>query len=72
MTSLDFHFYRCHSCKAILTKVEEDKARLTGKICECGSAKYNPTNPTDSEWDLPKVKAYCEANDLQKPEPENV
>jgi hypothetical protein len=61
----NYHFYRCDKCASLLTFDDEVKSRTTGQICGCGSGKYFPTNPTDAEWELPKVKAYCAAHDLE-------
>jgi hypothetical protein len=60
-----FHFYRCDSCTSLVTYDAEERARLTGAICACGSRRYSPTNPLDHEWGLPHIKAYCEKNDIQ-------
>jgi len=67
----DYHFYRCKSCLSVLTHDDEESARKTGKFCQCGGMRYSPTNPTDSEWNLPAIKKYCIDYDLQKPEPEH-
>lgn len=67
----DFAFYRCSACHSILTYDDEVTARKTGQICECGTARYSPTNPTEAEWQSPKVKNFCEKWDLHR-DPEEV
>lgn len=61
----NYHFYRCDSCRSLLTFDDEQRARKTGEICRCGSGTYNPTNPTDQEWEIGKIKDYCLRNDIQ-------
>lgn len=62
----DFHFYRCDSCKSLVTYDDEQEALKVGQLQCCGGAKYKPTNPTDVEWETEHVKAYCEAHELQR------
>ena len=60
----DYDFYRCHSCKRLLTRLEEitaysKESKFPGKICTCGATKYTPTNLKWFEWVYPRVLLFA-------------
>ncbi len=63
-----FEFYRCYKCNRLISMLDESRAlkgeaypggpkvqEPDGKVCPCGSPKYQPTNLCWYDWFLPKV-----------------
>lgn len=62
-SSGNYDFYRCFSCKSLITRHQEKKffelaAMLPDKdirMCPCGSLRYSPGWPVRLEWLTPRV-----------------
>ena len=67
-----WHFYRCNKCFALLTRDEEIRSTKSGHICQCGSIRYSPTNPSIAERTSPKVLAYMAKHDFDSWPPEEL
>lgn len=47
ITTIKTDFWRCYSCRRLVTKPEMDRAQRvggTGSACPCGGTRYQPTN----------------------------
>lgn len=65
-----YPFYRCESCKSLLTSDDEAQAKITGNVCECGGRRYRPSWPTREEKVSDKVTAFMLRHDHQWPDGE--
>lgn len=55
-------FWRCFGCKALITKIQMDKAFLpsgNGIACKCGSNRFTPANLPWYGWFLPRVLKFA-------------
>lgn len=72
-----WYAYRCHGCRGIVTKVDiiRRRAAKVRSLCDCGSNRISPTNPTarDEQLDFDKLLelAYHIAEGLVTPPPPN-
>ena len=53
-----YDFYRCSKCNRLLTRPEELAAFKTGKLCPCGSMRYEPCDMRWYHWLLPRVLKF--------------
>jgi DNA-directed RNA polymerase subunit RPC12/RpoP len=60
----DYDFYRCYKCHRLITRVDEilfftANSKTAGKVCPCGSMKYQPANPRWFEYFLPRTIRFA-------------